>query len=397
MTTSNALNLKKSILVPESIEGQVTQVDSNDTIIYAIDFDNKDNEFEVTNVSVVDELPKDVTFVSASDGGGKAIGKYDEKEHTCTWLFDSLAPGSAIHLELEVTVNPNTALGTTITNVVTVTSNETQPSTGSVDAVTYYKPLNIIKKAVDYKSGSEIEWVDPNERFIYQICFDNNNNDSKVTDVSIVDHLPKEVTFVTEKGKATGKYDQKMHTYTWLYASLNPGTPTCVELVVDINPDTALNTIITNSVTIDSNETLPRTVELDLPVGEPVIEPKKVDDMSIIPNVLRRNGTSQNIMAVIPLHADIDIDLSDQPELYFYPIYPNPNSDKIFIEKGTLPYLSGTKDRITVLFNRATLMEKVPGYGEFKLRVEGKLSNLDKSKGYYYGEAIIYITRFAGD
>jgi uncharacterized repeat protein (TIGR01451 family)/fimbrial isopeptide formation D2 family protein len=394
MTTSNALNLKKSILVPETIEGQVTQVNSNDTIIYAIDFDNKDNEFEVTNVSVVDELPKDVTFISASDGAGKAIGKYDEKEHTCTWIFDSLAPGSAIHLELEVTVNPNTALGTTITNVVTVNSNETQPTTGSVDAVTYYKPLNIIKKAVENKSGSEIEWVDPNERFIYQICFDNNNNDTKVTDVSIVDHLPKEVTFVMEKGKANGKYDQKMHTYTWSYTSLDPGLTTCLELVVDVNENTLLGTIITNSVTIDSNETSPKTVEFDLPVGEPVYEPKKVDDLSVIPNVLRRNGTSQNIMVVVRLQADIDIDLNDQPELYFY---PDLNSDKVFIEKGTLPYLSGTGDRISVLFNRAELMRAVYGYGAFKLRVEGKLSDLDKSKGYYYGEATIHITRFAGD
>jgi fimbrial isopeptide formation D2 family protein len=360
-----------------------------------IDFDNKDNEFEVTNVSVVDELPKDVTFVSASDGTGKANGKYDEKEHTYTWSFDSLAPGSAIHLELEVTVNPNTALGTTITNVVTVNSNETPPSTASVDAVTYYKPLNIIKKAVD-KSGSEIEWVDPNERFIYQICFNNNNNDSKVTDVSIVDHLPKEVTFVMENGKATGKYDGKMHTYTWSYTSLDPGSTTCLELVVDVNENTPLGTIITNSVTIDSNETLPKTVEFDLPVGEPVYEPiiKKVNDLSITPNVLRRNGTSPNIMAVVRLQADIDIDLNDQPELYFY---PDLNSDKIFIEKGTLPYLSGTKDRISVLFNRAELMKAVYGYGAFKLRVEGKLSNLDKSEGYYYGEATIHITRFAGD
>ncbi len=382
MTTSNALNLKKSIL--GSIEGEVTQVNPNDTIIYMIDFDNKDNEFEVTNVSVVDELPKEVTFISARDETGKATGKYDEEAHTYTWLFNTLAPGSAIHLELEVTVNPDIALGTTISNTVTVDSNETPQSTASADAITYYKPLNIIKKAVDM-SGSEIKWVDPNERFIYQICFDNNNNNIKVTDVSIVDHLPKEVTFVMENGKANGKYDQKMHTYTWLYTSLNPGSTTCVELVVDVNPDTALYTTITNSVTIDSNETLPKTVEFDLPVGEIVLE---VDNLSIRPDVLRRNGTSRNIMAVVEFPRSIrksDIDTDYQPILY---------SQNRYITRGTQS-LSGTDSspKVTILFNRAKLMDALYGYGEFKLRVEGKL----KSGRTYFGDAIIHVTRFAGD
>jgi fimbrial isopeptide formation D2 family protein len=392
ITTTNALNLKKSIL--GAIEGQITQVNTNDIITYTIEFDNKDNDFPVTNVIVVDELSKDVTFLSARDVAGKAVGKYDDKAHTYTWTFDSLAPGAVVRLELDVSVNPGLPLGTTITNIVTVDSDETPQSSTSVDAVTYYKPLNIVKKAMD-TSGSAIEWVDPGERFTYQICFDNNDNDAKVTDVIIVDELPKEVTFVEAVDvKAAGNYDAKGHTYTLSYGSLEPGSTACFELVVDVKPDTDLDTTITNSVTIDSNETLPATVVHNLPVGEVFLKIDD-DDLSVIPNVLRRNGTSRNIMVVIypQEFKKSQIDETIQPELY----YQDRNSrteNFIFIEKGNLT-LSGTENspKITILFNRSKLMDALYGYGEFKLRVMGKL----ESDRTYFGDAIINVTRFAGD
>jgi hypothetical protein len=87
------------------------------------------------------------------------------------------------------------------------------------------------------------------------------------------------------------------------------------------------------------------------------------------------------------------IDETIQPELY----YQDRNSrteNFIFIEKGNLT-LSGTENRpkITILFNRAKLMDALYGYGEFKLRVMGKL----ESDRTYFGDAIINVTRFAGD
>jgi fimbrial isopeptide formation D2 family protein/uncharacterized repeat protein (TIGR01451 family) len=392
LTATNALNLKKGILGAK--EGQVTQVNTGDVITYTIDFDNKDNEFAVTNVTVVDQLSSDVTFLTARDEGKKATGKYDQKTHTYTWTIDSLAPGASVHLELDVSVNADVPLGTTITNTVTVDSDETPGSSASVDAVTYYKALNIVKKAVDM-SGNEIGWVDPNDRFTYKICFDNNNNDAEVTDVSIVDQLPDEVTFVeTHNGKIMGNYDQKTNTYTWTYGTLKPEVTECVELVVDVKPKTSLDTTITNTVTIDSNETLPATFVHNLPVGEVLM---KIDDedMSVKPNVLRRNGTSSNIMVVInpKVFKKSEIDQNDRPELY----YQDRNSKTenfVLIENGR-QNLSGSEDnpKITVLFNRAKLMNALYGYGEFKLRVMGRL----KSDRIYFGDVIIHVTRFAGD
>lgn len=388
IVTSNDLNLRKWILgVPE---GQVAQVDSNDIITYIIEFDNKDNNYAVTNVTVVDELPKDVTFISAKDG--KAVGKYDLKSHTYTWTFDSLEPGATAHLELVVSVNPGLALGTVITNTVKINSNETAESSSTVDAVTYYKPLNITKKAVD-KDGNALDWADPGDRITYQICFDN-INESKVTDVLIVDLLPPEVTYVSAvNGKAIGKYDAKAHTYTWTYGPMNPGTTDCVDLTVDLNIDAPLDTWITNTVTIDSNETLPATAVNELHVGEILWE---MESLSITPNVLRRNGTTTNFVALVDLPEGVkksDIDLNAPPKLY----YQDGNSqieNFIFIEEGT-QILTGTEDRpmSRILFNRAKLMNALYGYGTFTLRVEVML----KTGRTYFGNAAVYITRFAGD
>jgi uncharacterized repeat protein (TIGR01451 family) len=393
LTTTNDLNLKKSIL--GTPEGQVAQVNSNDIITYIIEFDNKDNDFAVTNVSVVDELPKEVTFISAVNG--KGIGMYDDKSHTYTWTFDSLGPGEVVRLELVVSVNPELPVGTKITNIATINSDETPGSSSSADAEAYYKPLNIVKKVLDM-SGNEIEWVDPNERFIYQICFDNNDNDIKVTDVSIVDHLPSEVTFVEESGKPVGNYDPKAHTYTLLYGSLEPGFPDCVELIVRVKPDIELGTTIINSVTIGSNETKEMTKEFTLPVGEIFLE---VANLSIIPNVLRRNGTSPNIMAAVqfPQYSpqgdritENNIDPNDRPKLYY---------GGIEIDTGYYSYQAVNEigPMVVILFNRAKLMNALYGYGAFTLQVEGNLRKGDnlKSDRIYFGEATVYITRFAGD
>ena len=386
ITGNEGLNLKKGIL--GSLEGQVTQVDANDIITYTIDFDNKDNEFPATDITVTDTLPAEVTFITAGAGG-----KYDSKSHTCTWPLNYLAPGAERHLELTVSINPGLPIGTVITNIVTVDCNETPPSTASVDAVTAYKPLDITKKTID-SSGAKIEWILPGERFIYQICFDNNDNDFKLSDVSVVDILPENVTFVkdhTNNKKVTGDYDSKAHTYTASLKTLEPGSATCLELLVEVNPDTPLGTVIYNSVTIDSNDTSPVTADADIYVGEIMLE---VDELDITPNQLRRNGTSPNIMAVVRFPQGIlksDIDENDQPELYYQ---DRDSGDFILIGEGR-QIISGTENSpgIRVVFNRAELMDALYGYGEFTLRVGGAL----KSGRTYFGESTILVTRFAGD
>jgi len=393
ITENNPLNLKKSII--GNPEGQVAQVESNDIITYAIDFDNKNNDFPVTEITIVDTLSKNVTFISAKDQNGKEIGFFEDKEYIWTWSLASLQPDEEIHLELEVSVNPDLPLGTTITNVVTINCDETPPSSTSVDAVVAYKPLNVTKIATD-KSDSEIKWIEPGNNFTYKICFDN-NNDFEITGISLSDTLPSEVTFLSDNinnKNFIGYYDLKNHTYTGTLKSLGPkDQEVCLELDVNVNQDTPLDTIISNFVIIDSNETLPTIADVNIVTGEPFLE---VENLSITPNELRRNGTSPRIKAVVQLPQGLnkgDINPDDQPRLY----YQDRDTGEFKLIGSSLggSYPTGTDNRptITVYFSRPELMNAAQYYGRVTLRIEGKL-NTGQS---YYGDAMIRLTKFAGD
>ena len=114
----NPLNLSKD-------DGVTTCVNPGDTITYTICFDNKRNIYDVHNVTLVDTLPAEESFVSASDRG-----IYYAVNHTVIWNIGTLparAPQRCV--TLNVTVKPGTSPGTTITNYCTIDSDETNATT----------------------------------------------------------------------------------------------------------------------------------------------------------------------------------------------------------------------------------------------------------------------------
>lgn len=105
-------------------------VGTGDFINYTICYDNLPNPVEsLTNVTITDILPLNVTFVSASAGG-----VYDPDAHSVTWEIGDLAGGRCggeacgACATLNVTVNQD-ACGTTLTNCAVITSDETEPAT----------------------------------------------------------------------------------------------------------------------------------------------------------------------------------------------------------------------------------------------------------------------------
>jgi uncharacterized repeat protein (TIGR01451 family) len=255
VTANNPLNLTKSIF--GGADDQIKGVDINEPVTYTICFDNNDNDFSVTDITVVDVLPDEVTFVAA--GEGKAHGAYDAAAHSYTWSYPFLLPGSSVCVGLIVRVNPDVAPGTVITNSAIIDSNETLPTTTSVDAVMYLSPLSISKSVVGAVDGQP-KWVSAGEKITYVISFQN-QNDVAVNNVLIVDALPKEASFVRARADDSGvfgRYDPKSHTYTWSYKSLpHAKSPTLLDIVVQVNKGVVPGTTITNSVTIDSDQTRP--------------------------------------------------------------------------------------------------------------------------------------------
>ncbi len=377
-TYLNPLNLSKAIV--GAVQGAPKWVAPGEKITYEIHFNNKSNESAVTNVSLVDTLPAEVTFIRAEGDG--AFGHYNSKTRTFTWTYASL-PATKLdtRLELVVQVNEDAPAATAISNSVTIDSDETLPTTASAVAVTNYKALNLSKTVVGAAPG-ETAWVDVNDLVTYRICFDN-DNDSAVTNVSIVDTLPKQLTFVSADGDGvSGEYDSKLHLYKWSYASLPAGSSTCLELVARLK-DTPPATTITNTVTIDSDETLPTTASANVVTSLP---PFEVESMRIVPNIIRRDGATYEVQAVMILPPGIGKD--DVKD-----VLPTLYSDQVKVSaKRQLVYGTPGRAKVIALFDKTELLNAIPGYGPMTWKVVGKL----KAGRSFFGEAKVLITKHTG-
>jgi len=367
----NPLNLSKTVV------GGLEQVPIGGTLSYDICFDNNDNDFSVKNLSIVDALPGELSFVTA-DGDG-VFGEYDPVTHTYAWSYPLVPPETGECVRLTVRVNEGTPPNTIITNSVTMESDETPPTTTGTSVTAkevVYNSLNVSKGIVD-----ETGCVYADGTITYEICFDNNDNDSAVSNVSIVDILPDEVNFVSADGNGVfGQYDPVAHNYTWLYPSMAPGPGDCLQLVVQVKEDTDPNTVITNAVTIMSDQTLPQMAAVDTvtcPSGP--MEPLQAE-LYVFPNTIKRRPF-RRILAIVRLPVGINPgDVADE---------------RLVLDPGDLEathqhvHGKGGRVRIITLFSGSGLLNAVRRHGRVELKVTGKL----KSGRTFYAEDTIFVTR----
>ena len=144
-------------------------------------------------------------------------------------------------------------------------------------------PLNI-NKAVIGVLGNQIKYVEPNEEITYRIHINNNDNDFRATNVTIVDYLPDELSFVSANYHLElGYYDEDTRTYRWGYVPLEPGDATAINLTLRVNPDVRPGTVITNNVTIYSDETPESASSVDV----------------IVPGVANRFNLSKSVVGAV--------------------------------------------------------------------------------------------------
>jgi uncharacterized repeat protein (TIGR01451 family) len=95
------------------------------TLTYTISFDNSLNNYPVDNVIIVDTLPTEVVFASASDGG-----TYDPVTHKVTWYVGTLEAGAPQRsVTLVVTVKSDTTPGSKLDNSAVIDSDQTPQTT----------------------------------------------------------------------------------------------------------------------------------------------------------------------------------------------------------------------------------------------------------------------------
>jgi len=376
----NPLSLRKTVIRGASssgASGTVPTVGPGDTLTYGIHFNNVTGT-TVTGISITDTLPDEVIYLTADDDG--ISGSYDAKTHTYTWQYASLPPDIQMTLELTVRVRPDVQLGTTIMNTAAINSKEVPPTTTRLEVVTGHNPLNLTKTIVGSAEG-QIIGVGADDPITYSIDF-NNDNDFVVTDISIVDVLPDEVSFVSaDEGAVPGEYDPATHTCIWSLPSLGRGKAVHLSLIVRVNKDVAKGTIFANSVTVESMETPPAVALAEAIVGE---TPSGFEDMKVLPEIIRRTGASYNIQVSIIFPQGIGKnDIADVLPI----LYPGEIKAKRLFVYGTK-----TRAKVVALFDKDELLDAIKGYGEVTLRMVGALT----SGRSYDGEATVYITEYSG-
>jgi hypothetical protein len=190
--------------------------DVNYTISY--NYQGDTNCPDIYDVNIIDELPEEVEFISASSNG-----TYNRCSHTVTWNIGTLHPGDSGFVTLKVKVKCAEP-GETITNRCEIRSGEQIFLRSAYEYTPVCSPT--LTKVDNVPDGN---CVGPGDNITYNICY--NANGYRDTDVVIVDELPGEVE---PNNTSDPNYDSSSHTYTWNIGTLEPNESGCVTLTVKV-------------------------------------------------------------------------------------------------------------------------------------------------------------------
>lgn len=222
----------------------ISKTDSPDPVVagnnitYTLAYSNTSGT-SATGVTIVDPVPANTTFVSATAGGALGGGNV-------TWNIGTVLAGGAGTVQMVVRVTSPLANGTVITNsAYSITSNETASIIGVADTTTVTSaPFLVLGKADSpdpVLAGSNIT---------YTITYSNTGT-AGATGVVITDTVPVNTTFVS----ATSGGIQSGGVVTWTIGPVNAGALATVQMVVQVGAGVANGSTITNATySMASNE-----------------------------------------------------------------------------------------------------------------------------------------------
>ena len=218
-----------------SVDGKLVGV--GDELVYTIDWVNNavdENGAPVAaEITVTDKVPDGTEFVAASEGGKLADDKV-------TWSLGEKEPGASGTVSLTVKVT-NDAV-TTVENQATITIGKGDPLTTN----------NVV---VDVPGKSVVEPGDPDgsiqvgDTVKYTITY-KNTEDAPAT-VTVVDVLPKGLTYNEGTASDGGVYDAETHKLTWTLENVPAGKKGEVTFEAKVNANAVIGMDpVTNKATI---------------------------------------------------------------------------------------------------------------------------------------------------
>lgn len=385
--TYNTLSLSKVVISPEpTTDGAVLYVHPGDEITYRIYYDNSGNDRDVSNVVIVDTLPDYVDLVRAT--GDRDFGSYDPNTNTYTWTLASLAAGETGSVDITVQLRDDVPTGTVLTNRARIQSDETPDTDKGTDVTVAYAALEI-EKTVASPTGQVDErdrpYVGAGDRVTYDITVRNPSRDTDVTQITVVDELPREMTFVSADGEDHfGLYDAERHTFTWEYPVLAAGEEAHLTLVAAVNDAVEPNTVIANAVTVSSKQAEPSQARAEVVVAS--AQSTVQGQIYLKPNHIWRNQSEPkpDLMVVVHLPEGYGMETIVNTPLVLTPGNVTSTSLKIF---GT-----SEQGKILCFFDTDPILAATEGYGEFAIQVTGQLTG---------GRSLVcdgklYIVKFGG-
>lgn len=232
---NEAKDVSKQDAPQTSVDGKLVGV--GDTLVYTIDWVNNavdENGVPVAaEITVTDKVPAGTEFVAASEGGKLADGKV-------TWSLGEKEPGASGTVRLTVKVT---------NDAVTTVENQASITIGKGD------PLATNKVVVDVPGKSVVEPGDPDgsiqvgDTVKYAITY--KNAEGAPATVTVVDVLPKGLTYSEGTASDGGAYDPEVHKLIWVLENVPAGEKGEVTFEAKVNANAVIGMDpVTNKATI---------------------------------------------------------------------------------------------------------------------------------------------------
>lgn len=229
-------------------------VDRGALVTYELCYTNS-NQGPVTSVTMIDHLPEAAAWVAADLDG--VNGYYDPALHAYIWHYPRLEANASECLQITVLMREDLAPGEQFTNRASIQGHEVPETWASVDMVTKYDPLHVSKLIVAGAQANPVpglpDIVFAGDTITYRLSVENAGRNPAVSDITITDHLPSELAYVSSSH--AGVYDPLTHTYELGLAALEPNSLYQAQITARLKQDVASGAIISNQVTAHGSQT----------------------------------------------------------------------------------------------------------------------------------------------
>lgn len=213
-----------------------TIASAGDEITYVLDISNTGNTF-ATGVVVEDKIPANTSFVSATQG-------YSLVDDVVSWSAEQLPIGADGQLTLTVKIADDAEDDTVISNVASISSDQTLPLLAGDLVIVQNLPRFTLTKE------TESEFVEAGSNVLFNLAYQNTGT-AVGTNVILEDIVPPDMDYVSSTGG--GIYDDETNTVTWTDPGLAPGEGGQVQLTLRVNGSAPDGTVIENTAAISAD------------------------------------------------------------------------------------------------------------------------------------------------